>query len=76
MVNNKKVHQAIGVRIRELRIQAGYTSYENFAFEHDLSARYYWGVEKGRNISLKYLLNVLEILQVDFKEFVESLSFD
>ena len=47
MVNNKKVHQAIGVRIRELRIQAGYTSYENFAFEHDLSARYYWGGKKG-----------------------------
>jgi transcriptional regulator with XRE-family HTH domain len=64
----------IGKRIKELRIENGFTSYENFAFEHDLSARYYWGVENGRNISIKYLLKLLDIFSIDIKVFFLSLE--
>jgi transcriptional regulator with XRE-family HTH domain len=64
----------IGKRIKELRIENGFTSYENFAFEHDLSARYYWGVENGRNISIKYLLKLLDIFSTDIKVFFLSLE--
>lgn len=44
----------VGSKIKELRIEAGYNSYETFAIEFDLSRRYYWGVEKGRNLTLEF----------------------
>jgi transcriptional regulator with XRE-family HTH domain len=72
--SDKDVMRIIGKRIKELRIENGFTSYENFAFEHDLSARYYWGVENGRNISIKYLLKLLDIFSIDIKVFFLSLE--
>lgn len=74
MSSDKDVMRIIGKRIKELRIENGFTSYENFAFEHDLSARYYWGVENGRNISIKYLLKLLDIFSIDIKVFFLSLE--
>jgi transcriptional regulator with XRE-family HTH domain len=76
MSSDRDVLRIIGNRIKELRIENGFTSYENFAFEHDLSARYYWGVENGRNISIKYLLKLLDIFSVDIKEFFQSIDLD
>ncbi len=33
--------------LKRMRIEAGYTSYENFAVEHDLDRKHYWMMEKG-----------------------------
>lgn len=64
----------IGNKIKELRIAKGFTSYENFAFEYELSSRYYWGVEKGRNVTLKYLIQLLKIHGLTLKEFFLMIS--
>ncbi len=64
----------IGNKFKSLRIKAGYGSYETFAMEHDLSGRYYWGVEKGRNVSLKYLLKLLQIHEITVENFFKDLD--
>ncbi len=64
----------IGRKIKFLRIKAGYTSHENFAFEYDMSSSYYWKAEKGKvNISVVYLQKILSIHQISFEEFFKNI---
>ena len=65
---------SIGNRIKFLRISAGYKSYEVFAWENNLSRIQYWKMEKGTNCTLKSLSKVLEIHQISYKEFFDSLE--
>lgn len=63
----------IASRIKQLRINAGYSSHENFAWEHDLSRVQYWRVESGSNITLKTLLRILDIHKTSLEEFFRDL---
>lgn len=56
-------------RIRQLRIEKGYSSAEIFAYEHDLNRSSYWRMEKGYNMTLRSLLNILDIHGLSLKEF-------
>jgi transcriptional regulator with XRE-family HTH domain len=71
---HKARYKKIGNKIKTLRKNAGYTSYENFAMDYDLSRMYYWQVESGRNISLEYLFNLLNIFKVNVKDFFEDID--
>lgn len=59
----------IADKIKRLRIEKGYTSYENFAYEHDLSRVQYWRMEKGVNFTITYFLKILEIHKLSLKDF-------
>lgn len=65
---------SIGQRLKSLRIDAGYKSYEVFAWENDLSRIQYWKMEKGTNCTLKSLFKVLKIHNLTYKEFFDSLE--
>jgi transcriptional regulator with XRE-family HTH domain len=67
-----KIHEFIGEKLKKLRIDKGYTSYEQFAIAHDLHAAYYWNIEKGRNISIDYLQKLLNIHGLTFEEFFKD----
>lgn len=64
----------LGKRIKELRIEAGYKSYEVFAWENSLSRIQYWKMEKGTNCTLKSLHKILEIHQLSFSDFFSSIE--
>lgn len=66
--------QEIAQKIKQLRIDAGYTSAENFAYDNELNRVQYWRVESGANITLKTLLKVLDIHQISLGNFFNSLS--
>ncbi|RAR71516.1 helix-turn-helix transcriptional regulator [Flavobacterium aciduliphilum] len=59
----------IATKLKKLRIEKGYTSYENFAHQHDLSRIQYWRMEKGTNFTIKNLLKILEIHQISLEDF-------
>jgi transcriptional regulator with XRE-family HTH domain len=63
----------MGRRLRKLRVDAGYSSYETFA-DHDLSRRYYWAVENGRNISIAYLVKILAIHDMTREDLFKDLD--
>lgn len=70
MNRNEKVLQEIGQRLKKLREEAGYTSYENFAIQHDLSRMQYWRMENGKvNITIKSLVTVLDIHRISIEDF-------
>lgn len=66
--------QDIASKLKQLRKDKGYTSYETFAFEHDINRVQYWRVENGQNITLKTLLNILSIHNVSIEEFFADTS--
>lgn len=51
-------------RLRELRIQRGYTNYEKFAWDHDISRGQYYRYEKGSDIKFSTLMKVLKALDI------------
>ena len=68
------INNSIGQRLKSLRIDAGYKSYEVFAWENNLSRIQYWKMEKGTNCTLKSLFKVLKIHNLTYKEFFDSLE--
>jgi transcriptional regulator with XRE-family HTH domain len=73
-VKNEKRLIKIGERLRELRKKAGYKSYENFAFDNEINRVQYGRMEKGANITLVSLLNVLDIHKITLEDFFMGLK--
>ena len=65
----------IASKLKKIRIEKGYTSYENFAYQNDLPRVQYWRMEKGTNFTIKNLLKILEIHQISIEDFF-SKDFD
>lgn len=63
----------VAEKIKDLRIKAGFTSYENFAFTKDINRVQYYRIEKGQNITLKTLIKVLKIHNLTIQEFFRDL---
>lgn len=65
----------LGERIRTLRIQKGYSNYENFAFTHDIPRAQFGRYERGEDLRYSSLLKVLSALDVSVKDFFSE-GFD
>lgn len=59
-------------RLKELRIQKGYTSYEYFAYDNNIPRAQYGRYEKGEDLKFSSLLKVLQGLDISLKEFFEE----
>ena len=72
--NQKLDHRAIKIaeKIKELRIAAGYSNHEFFAWDNDLNRVQYWRVEKGANITIKTLLAILDIHKISLADFFKD----
>ena len=68
-----KLVKAIGKRVKQLRVEAGYTSYEDFAKRHDLHRMTMHRIEAGKSVSLRTLNIILQKLGVSYKEFFDEL---
>ncbi len=64
----------IATRLKELRINAGYSSHESFAWDNDINRVQYWRIEKGTNITIKTLLIVLDIHKISLEEFFKDID--
>lgn len=56
-------------RLKQIRIDKGYNSYEHFALEHNIGRMSYYRVEKGNNLTVKTLLKYLDIHNITLEEF-------
>lgn len=65
--------QKIAKKIRQLRIEANYTSAESFAYEHEINRVQYWRVENGTNLTLKTLLKILDIHKISLSDFFKEI---
>ena len=74
-VPDKARLKKLGDRIRELRIEKGYTSYEYFAFEHNIPRSQFGRYERGEDLKFSSLLKILDAFDMTIEEFF-SKGFD
>jgi transcriptional regulator with XRE-family HTH domain len=68
MKSEEEILKAVGDRLKQIRIQKGYSSYETFALDHDLGRMQYWRLDKGEaNLTMKTLLKILQIHQMSLQ---------
>ena len=62
----------LGKRIKQLRIAKGYTSYEYFAYEHNISRAQFGRYEKGEDLRYSSLLKVIRAFDITIEEFFKE----
>ncbi len=65
----------LAARIKSLRIEKGYTNYENFAYEHGLPRAQYGRYEKGEDLRYSSLVKVVKAFDLTMSEFFSE-GFD
>jgi transcriptional regulator with XRE-family HTH domain len=68
----KIILKKVGERLKQLRKEAGYTSYEYFAYENNISRPQYGKYEAGANIQLNTLIRILRALDTNLEEFFKG----
>ena len=72
MITESETLLEIGKRLKVLRELKGFTSYERFAIEYDISRMHYWQIEKGKsNVTIKTLIKILNIHEITIENFFE-----
>ena len=66
------VLKKIGERLKQIRKEAGYTSYEYFAYENNISRPQYGKYEAGANIQLNTLIRILKKFNVSLEDFFKG----
>jgi len=66
--NSKKELAKLGKRIKQLRIERGYTNYENFAFDHDIARAQFGRYESGEDLRYLSLLKVARAFGISLKD--------
>ena len=59
----------LGERIKELRLKKGFTSYEVFAYENEISRAQFGIYEKGEDMRFTSLLRVVKALDISLEDF-------
>lgn len=59
----------LGKRLKKLRLEKGFTNYEQFAYEHNIGRAQYGRYEKGSDLRLSSLLKLLRAMEIDPVEF-------
>ncbi|MBS1640863.1 MAG: helix-turn-helix transcriptional regulator [Bacteroidetes bacterium] len=62
----------LAVRIKALRMERGYTSYEYFAYDHDISRAQYGRYEKGQDIRFSSLIKLINAFDISIEEFFST----
>jgi transcriptional regulator with XRE-family HTH domain len=74
-LNVDKQLEKLGARIRQLRIEKGYSSYEYIAYENNISRAQFGRYEQGQDLRFSSLIKVVNALGVTLEEFF-SAGFD
>lgn len=62
--------QKVGERMRQLRIEKGFTNYEHFAYEHGIGRSQYGKYEQGKDdLRLSSLYKVVMSLGMSLEDF-------
>lgn len=62
--------EAIGARVKELRVKKGYRSHADFASDYNLPSIQYWRIERGRaNMTMMSLHKILAVHGLTMQDF-------
>ena len=64
--------QKLSKRIKQLRIDKGYSSYEYFAYDHGISRSQYGRYEKGVDLRVSSLIKLIEAFELTPSDFFKE----
>jgi len=65
----------VGARLKDFRLEAGYTSYEQFAYEHEIGRAQYGKYERGtEDLRLSSLYKILKKMDIPFEDFFKGIK--
>ena len=67
--------QKLARRIKSLRLKHGYSNYEHFAYDHDISRAQFGRYEKGEDIRFTSLSKIARAFNMTLQEFFSE-GFD
>jgi transcriptional regulator with XRE-family HTH domain len=73
-INSDEWIALISEKIKDLRKEKGYSSYEAFALDHGVDRKQYWRVENGANITVKTLVKILAIHNKELPAFFKEID--
>jgi transcriptional regulator with XRE-family HTH domain len=59
----------LGKRIKELRIKQGYSNYEHFAYDHNISRAQFGRYEQGQDLRFSSLVKIVNAFEITLEEF-------
>lgn len=65
----------LGERMKQLRIKKGYTNYEYFAYDHEISRAQYGRYERGDDLRFGTLIKIINALEMTIEDFFSE-GFD
>lgn len=65
--------QKLANRIKQLRIEKGYTSYEYFAYDHNIPRAQYGRYEKGEDLKFSSLIKIVKSLNISLEDFFKGM---
>ena len=65
----EEVLKKLGARIKSLRIEKGYSSYEYFAYEHNISRAQFGRYERGEDLRFSTLVKIVAAFDMTFEKF-------
>lgn len=66
--------KAVAEKLKQLRKDKGYKSYETFAWDNDLNRVQYHRMEKGENFTMKSLLKILDVHKLTLRDFFADIT--
>ena len=67
--SKEEVLKKLGKRIKEIRIAQGFSSYEYFAYEKNISRAQYGRYEKGEDLRFSTLAKIIHAFGMTMEEF-------
>jgi transcriptional regulator with XRE-family HTH domain len=71
---DQQVYEKIGKRIKELRLKAGYTAADKFAYENEIGRSQYAAWEVGQDMRVSSLLRITKAHRISIEEFFEGIK--
>ncbi len=74
-LNSEDTLRKLGERIKQLRIEKGYSSYDYFAYEHNISRAQFGRYKKGQDLRFSSLIKIVNSFGISLHEFFSE-GFD
>ena len=64
--------ESLAKRLKEVRKERGFSNYEQFAFENEISRAQYGRYEKGHDMRFSSLIKILKAMDISLKDFFST----
>lgn len=71
---DQQVYEKIGKRIKELRLKAGYTAADKFAYENEIGRSQYAAWEAGQDMKISSVLKIAKAHRITLNDFFSGIK--